>query len=150
MPSSDAKHLLGTDSRCTIVRYVEMAKRKFKLSVRIPQYQNPRNSWRRTLHAIISSAASKSGISYHPSDKLELKVKLYMDETRLSFHDVDNRWKDIMDALQGRAGGSKKFRYYSPVIPNDKQIYRVIIEKALPPKQSQGLGHLAITKYKST
>lgn len=72
-----------------------------------------------------------------------------MDETALRFHDVDNRLKDIMDALQGRAGGPKKFRNHSPIIPNDKQIYRVIIEKAFPPKQSQGLGHLVIKRYKS-
>lgn len=124
-----------------------MPKRKFKLSVRIPEYQTPRNSWRQTLHTIILSAASKAGISYHFSDKLDLKVKLYIDITAISFHDVDNRLKDIMDALQGRAGGSKKFRRLSPIIPNDKQIYSVTIEKALPPKQSKGMGHLVITRH---
>jgi hypothetical protein len=34
--------------------------------------------------------------------------------------------KDILDALQGRAGGSKKIRRLAPLIPNDSQIYRVI------------------------
>lgn len=99
------------------------------------------------MHTIISSAASKAGISYSSSDKLELKVKLYIDGTAISFHDVDNRLKDIMDALQGRAGSSKKLRTLSPIIPNDKQIYRVTIEKALPPKQSKGMGHLVITRH---
>jgi len=51
--------------------------------------------------------------------------------------------------LQGRAGGSKKIRTLSAIIPNDKQIYRVVIEKALPPKQSKGFGHLIVTKYLS-
>mgnify|MGYP001579338354 FL=1 len=125
-----------------------MAKRKFKLSVRIPQYQNPRNSWRKTLHTIISVAANDLGITYHPLDRLELKIKLYMDGAALSFHDIDNRLKDIMDALQGRVGGSKKIRRWFPIIPNDKQIYRVTIEKALPPKQSKGLGHLVIISKK--
>lgn len=125
-----------------------MAKRKFKLSVRIPEYQSPRNSWRQILHTIISSAASRAGISYRPSDKLELRVKRYMNSTALSFHDIDNRLKDIMDALQGRAGGSKKLRLLHPIIPNDKQIYRVTFEKALPQKQSKVLGHLLITKHK--
>jgi len=100
------------------------------------------------LHAIILSTASREGISYNPSDKLELKVKLYMDGTAISFHDVDNRLKDIMDALKGRAGGSKKLRLLSPIIPNDKQIYRVTIEKASSPKQSKGMGHLVITRHK--
>jgi len=77
-----------------------MAKRKFKLSVRIPEYQSPRNSWRQTLHTIISPTATKSGVFYHPSDKLELNVRLYLEGTALSSHDVDNRLKDIMDALQ--------------------------------------------------
>ena len=127
-----------------------MAKRKFKLTVRIPQYKPPRNSWRRELHAIVSSEAERSGISYFPSDKLQLKVRLYMDNAALSSHDVDNRLKDIMDALQGRAGGSKKLRDYAPIIPNDKQVFRVTIEKTLPPPQSMGLGHLIITRHKDS
>jgi len=124
-----------------------MAKRKFKLSVRIPEYQSPPNLWRQTLRTIISSAARKSGIFYTPSDKLELTLKLYLEHKSLSSHDVDNRLKDIMDALQGRAGGSKKIRRWPPIIPNDKQIYCVTVEKALPPKQSKGLGHLVITRH---
>ncbi len=144
MKSSDDS-LQRTGVRCS-----KMAKRKFKLSVRIPEYQSPRNSWRQTLHSIIYSAANKLGISYQPSDRLELQVKLYMDNAALSFHDIDNRLKDIMDALQGRAGGSKKIKLLTPIIPNDKQIFRVTIEKALSPKQSKGFGHLMITKHKGT
>jgi len=68
-------------------------------------------------------------------------------DARLAIHDLDNRLKDIMDALQGRAGGSKAQPTLSPVIPNDRQIYRVIIEKKEPPQQSRGLGHLIIRKY---
>jgi hypothetical protein len=52
-----------------------------------------------------------------------------------------------MDALQGRAGGSKKVRTLSAIIPNDRQVFRIIIEKSLPPKQSKGFGHLIVTKY---
>jgi hypothetical protein len=62
-------------------------------------------------------------------------------------HDVDNRLKDILDALQGRAGGPKKKRTLEPIIPNDRQIYRVIMEKGLPPRQSKGFGHLTIRKF---
>lgn len=73
-----------------------------------------------------------------------------MDNAALFSHDVDNRLKDIMDALQGRAGGSKKLRAYAPVIPNDKQVFRATIEKTLPLPQSMGLGHLIITRYKDS
>jgi Holliday junction resolvase RusA-like endonuclease len=101
------------------------------------------------LHGIIGSAATKSGIFYHPSDKLELNIKLYLENMALSSQDIDNRLKDIMDALQGRAGGSKKIRRWAPIIPNDNQIYRVTVEKALAPKQNKGLGHVLITRHKS-
>lgn len=63
-------------------------------------------------------------------------------------HDIDNRLKDIMDALQGRAGGPKSRKALTPIITNHNQIYRVIIEKSAPPKQSHGLGHLTIRKYR--
>ena len=124
-----------------------MAKRPSTLSVRIPPYQAPRNTWRRQINALVHQEKVRSRISYSPSDKLEVDVILYMDKTALSFHDVDNRLKDILDALQARAGGSKKRRTLPPIIKNDSQIYRVIIEKALPPPQSHNLGHLTIRKF---
>ena len=124
-----------------------MAKRKTKLTIRIPPYQSPRNTWRQEIHRIASLEAERAEVSYRSTDKLQLKVRLYLKDGTLFFHDLDNRLKDIMDALQGRAGGSKKVRTLLAIIPNDNQIYRVVIEKALPPKQSKGYGHLLITKY---
>ena len=46
-------------------------------------------------------------MSLNPEDKLELIVILYMNQDPLRWQDVDNRLKDIMDALQGRAGGRR-------------------------------------------
>ena len=63
-------------------------------------------------------------------------------------HDVDNRLKDIMDALQGRAGGKKGSGSLVPIIPNDRQVFKVTIEKMPPPKQSLGLGHLTVKKHR--
>jgi Holliday junction resolvase RusA-like endonuclease len=124
-----------------------MAKRKTKLTIRIPPYESPRNTWRQKIHRIASVEAEKADISYRSTDKLELKIRLYLKDGALFFQDLDNRLKDIMDALQGRAGGSKKVRTLSAIIPNDRQVFRIIIEKSLPPKQSKGFGHLLITKY---
>jgi hypothetical protein len=90
----------------------------------------------------------KSPVTYKQDDKLELEIRLYLIGAALSMHDVDNRLKDIMDALQGRAGGPKNRKPLIPIITNDNQIYRVIIEKLAPPKQSHGLGHLTIRKYR--
>lgn len=116
--------------------------------MRIPSYQHPRNAWRESIHAEVVKAAQARGVSYQPGDKLELNVILYMGESGLCFQDVDNRLKDIMDALQGRAGGSKSKHRLSPLIPNDHQVFRVSVEKKSPPKQSHGMGHLVIRKYK--
>ena len=124
-----------------------MAKRKTKLAIRIPPYETPPNTWRQKIHRIALLEAERAEVSYQPTDKLELKVRLYLKDSPLFFNDLDNRLKDIMDALQGCAGGSKKVRTLPPIIPNDNQIYRVVIEKALPPKQSKGFGHLIVTKY---
>ncbi|MCJ7784846.1 MAG: RusA family crossover junction endodeoxyribonuclease [Desulfobacterales bacterium] len=124
-----------------------MAKRKTKLAIRIPPYEPPRNTWRQKIHRIVSLEAERAEVSYRPLDKLELKVRLYLKEGPLFSHDLDNRLKDIMDALQGRAGGSKKVQTLSAIIPNDRQVFRIVIEKSLPPKQSKGFGHLLVSKY---
>jgi hypothetical protein len=82
----------------------------------------------------------ESHIRFSEHDKLEVDIRLYLNSTALRIHDIDNRLKDILDALQGRAGGSKAKRSLAPIIPNDRQVYRVLMEKAAPPKQSHGLG----------
>ena len=125
-----------------------MAKRRMSLHVRIPPYQRPRNAWREAIHAEIEAVANSRGVTYLPDDKLELIITLYLDETGLRFHDVDNRLKDIMDALQGRAGGPKTERRLRAIVPNDHQIFKVTIEKMLPPGQSHGMGHLRIRKHR--
>lgn len=123
-----------------------MSKRALYLKVRLPKYVTPRLRWRRLVYDIVERKAEEAGISYTKNDRLELNVKLYFKGSAISFHDVDNRLKDVMDALQGRIGGSKKIRNFRPVIPNDSLIYKVTVEKMLPPKQSHGMGHLIISK----
>jgi len=115
-----------------------------KLHIRIPAYAHPRNDWRRAIHQAIQDRQRRSPVRYSPNDKLEVEIRLYLEEGQVGVHDVDNRLKDCLDALQGRAGGSKKRPSLNPIIPNDRQIYRVVIEKSLPPKQAKGLGHLTI------
>lgn len=125
-----------------------MAKRPLKLTLRIPPYKRPRHAWRKALHKAVLDVQRKSPVTYSKNDKLEVEVRLYMNDLALHFHDIDNRLKDILDALQGRAGGSKKIRRLAPIIPNDSQIYRVMIEKCRPPWQSKGFGHLTIRRYR--
>jgi len=125
-----------------------MTKKHKTLKVRIPPYQHPRNKWRRSIITQIERVAAPRAITYQPGDKLELIVTLYMTADEIVWHDVDNRLKDIMDALQGRAGGSKAKKVLTAVVPNDHQIHKVTIEKRTVPPQSHGWGHLIIRKYK--
>ena len=42
-------------------------------------------------------------------------------------------------------GGSKAVRKFEPIIQNDRQVFHVLITKSLPPEQSLGLGHVAVS-----
>jgi hypothetical protein len=70
-----------------------------------------------------------AGIVYSEADWLAVEVQLVMTEAMLRFHDVDNRLKDVLDALQARVGGPKKVRKLPPLVPNDFQIIRASVEK---------------------
>jgi hypothetical protein len=88
-----------------------------------------------------------SKVSYRDTDRLEIQVRLYLGDLALRFHDLDNRLKDIMDALLGGLGGQTRNEPVQPIISNDSQIYRAIVEKGTPPGQSHGMGHLIIRKF---
>jgi Holliday junction resolvase RusA-like endonuclease len=91
----------------------------------------------------------KRGVSYTPDDQLAVNIVVYLEEARLRWHDVDNRLKDVLDALQGRLGGPKSIRAYAALIPNDNQIHQVSVTKAVAPPQSHGLGHVTVTRYRT-
>jgi len=127
-----------------------MPKRPLKISFRIPPYPSGRRlKWRHAIHAAADKARERAHVTYTEHDRLEVRVRLYMDANLLASHDVDNRAKDVLDALQGRAGGSKRARQLSAIIPNDNQVFKLVIEKALPPKQSRCLGHVQVQRLKA-
>lgn len=74
----------------------------------------------------------------------------FTDRRAAQIHDVDNRLKDCLDALQGRVGGTKTkaIRAQEPIIPNDRQVWKVVVEKRLAPKQARGRGHVTIRRLK--
>jgi hypothetical protein len=126
-------------------------KRPLRLKIRIPEYTTPRNTWREAIHRAVSKVQSKTSVRYRPDDRLEVILRLYFTVARSAeIHDVDNRLKDCLDALQGRVGGTKTKtkRGLPAIIPNDRQIWRVIVEKARAPKQALGRGHLTIRRLK--
>jgi hypothetical protein len=125
-----------------------MAKRRLKIEFRIPSYASPRNEWRKLIHKSAQTACEKNKVGYSKDDLLEVHAIFYLKNPALRFHDLDNRLKDVMDALQGRLGGQKNIRNYPPIIPNDSQIFKVSAIKMLPPKQSHNFGHVKIIGFK--
>ena len=95
-----------------------MPKRRLTLSVSLPSYRHPRNEWRRLIHQAAQDAQAARNVHYLASDKLEVHVTLNLSPSAALHHDVDNRLKDILDALQGRAGGSQRpFTLWSLLCP---------------------------------
>jgi len=112
-----------------------MAKSRKTIRTFLPTYQTDRRQWRRDILDIVLSAALSAGVQYDRDNHLEVVILLYLKKgKRLLIHDVDNRLKDILDALQGKLRGLKTFAK-TPLIGNDNQIYRVLIEKQQPPKR---------------
>jgi hypothetical protein len=129
-----------------------MPKRPLKLSIRIPVYAAPRNTWRRAIHRALEERQRTAPVRYEATDRLEVALRLYFIGARAAeIHDVDNRLKDCLDALQGRVGGTKTKvgRRLKPIVPNDRQIWRVVVEKSRAPKNSHGRGHLTIRRLRA-
>ena len=71
-------------------------------------------------------------MTYADDVRFEIVVLLYMKKGKQhEIHDVDNRLKDILDALQGRFGST---RAKKRLIKNDQYISRALIEKQPIPK----------------
>jgi hypothetical protein len=61
---------------------------------------------------------------------------------------LDNRLRDVLDALQGFIGDKGKRRALRPIIPNDNQIYGPMAEKRLAPKVNRAaLSTIVIRRY---
>jgi hypothetical protein len=88
------------------------------------------------------------GVTYRDDDKLAVSLVLYLEGNAIGFHDIDNRLKDVLDALQGRMGGPKAMRRNPPLIPNDNQVYSATVTKMSPPPQSLGAGHVTIVRHR--
>jgi Holliday junction resolvase RusA-like endonuclease len=123
------------------------AKLKKKLQVRLPPYphgmsRGNRLHWRNGIYESAWDEARRQHISYERDDAVKIKVKLVMVGTEMWFHDVDNRLKDVLDALQGRLGKRRK----TGIIQNDRQVSEVVIEKisAADSPQSSSQGTLMI------
>lgn len=124
-----------------------MAKRKMTVHFRIPPYYPPRNDWRKKIYEAAKAEFDRRGIQYKREDKLQISIVLYLPKRSVEIHDLDNRSKDVLDALQGRMGGSKAIRAVDPLVPNDNQFASLSVTKSIPPKQSLEKGHVTISEF---
>jgi Holliday junction resolvase RusA-like endonuclease len=103
------------------------------IRAKLPTYEKDRQEWRRKILDNVRRAGAERGVEYDADQLLEVVVVLYLKRgKRHDIHDVDNRLKDILDALQGRfrGGDGKKHR----LIANDNKICRAVVEKRPTPK----------------
>ena len=113
-----------------------MRKRPLKLVLRIPKFNKEAKTWRRGINAAVHAAQQEQGIRYSPDDKLDVRIIFYLKNPKLTILDLDNRLKQVFDALQGFLGDKGKRGLMPGIIPNDNQIYRVIAEKRMAPKSN--------------
>ena len=125
-----------------------MAKRRFSITLQLPAYARPRNEWRRRVHAAALEALARRGVGYHDADRLELRLSLALDERPLAVDAIDDRVKDVIDALGGRIAGPRSRRRIAPIVADD-QIARIVLEKTARRGRGRALGELAISRYRS-
>jgi hypothetical protein len=129
-----------------------MPKRRTKFKCDLPPYVHPRLRWRQLIHQSAHEAFRRQQVhKYTAENRFMLTIRLRMTKSAMAFHDIDNRLKDIMDALQGRLGGPKSIAAQRPLIPNDRQIFRVSIEKLNSKKTSQmarHAGYFVLARYR--
>ena len=127
-----------------------MSKIARTISVHLPGYQRDRARWRRRILGRVLEGQRERNVHYTEDARLEVVALLYLKKgKRHDIHDVDNRLKDILDALQGRFGGPKSRHPKYRLIKDDRQVSRVVVEKQPIPKSlsDDAGGRLLIRVY---
>ena len=125
-----------------------MAKRRFSIVAQLPAYARPRNEWRRRVHATVLEALARRGVGYRGADQLEVRIALALGARPLSLHAIDERVKDVIDALGGRIAGPRSVRRIAPIVEDD-QIARIVLERSVRRTRGRALGELAISRYRA-
>jgi Holliday junction resolvase RusA-like endonuclease len=108
------------------------------LQCALPQYQTDRKKWRRGILERAREALDGRGRVWADTGPFEVIVLLYLSPGKqFEKHDVDNRLKDVLDALQGAFFAKKhgKARHRQRLIRNDSSVCRVVVEKQSVPKK---------------
>jgi len=115
------------------------------LTIDLPPF-DPKDwkGWRTRVFESLETEAVSRQVSWRDEQPLELEVRIPVDGN-VTFWDVDNLLKHVLDAMQGQLGRPKKERKRTGPVGNDRQIYKLVAEKvdaAVSP-----LGHLALRLY---
>jgi hypothetical protein len=126
-----------------------VAKRRFTISAVLPGYTAPSNEWRRRVHAAVLDAQTSRGVGYRESDPLELRIALFLGNRPLDIHEIDERVKDVIDALGGHIAGPRSRRRIAPIVPTPEQIRRIVLERVTYWSQrGRPFGQLTISRYR--
>lgn len=123
--------------------------RRFSITVPLPAYTRPRNEWRRRVHGAVLDVQTRRGVGYRESDQLEIRISLALGDRPLDVHEIDERVKDLIDALEGRIAGPRSRRRIAPIVPSSDQIRRIVLEKEPRRAQRRALGELAISRFRA-
>ncbi len=99
------------------------------------------------MHAAVLEAQTNRGVGYREGDELELRVALFLGSRGLDVHELDERVKDIVDALEGRIAGRRSRRRIAPIV-SAGQIRRIVLEKDTGMPRGRPLGVLTIARYR--
>jgi hypothetical protein len=92
---------------------------------------------------------TRRGVGYRDSDQLEIRISLALGDRPLDIHEIDERVKDVIDALEGRIAGPRSRRRIAPIVPSSDQIRRIVLEKEPRRARRRALGELAISRYRA-
>jgi hypothetical protein len=124
-----------------------MARRRFTFSALLPSYAPPRNEWRRRIHAAVLEAQASRGVGYRETDRLEVRLDLFLGSRPLAMLDIEDRVNDVLDALGGHIAGPRSRRRIAPIIPDADQIRRIVLEKSTRNLRGRPFGQLTLARY---
>jgi hypothetical protein len=125
-----------------------VAKRRFTFSTTLPPYAPPRNEWRRRVHAAVLEAQAIRGVGYSETDRLEVRIELFLGSRPLAMLDIEERVNDVIDALGGYIAGPRSDRRIAPIVPNPDQIRRIVLEKSARIPRGRPLGQITLARYR--
>lgn len=112
-----------------------------RLHITLPKYTADDAAWAEAIRVAARAEITARGFSYSREDRLQVELLFYM-RGGLAKRDVDNRIKQVLDALKGTSG----------VFPDDNQVFRIVAEKRELPAdtdKSNG-GWLTVELFRQT